>query len=259
MDRTPDSSSHDVLSAAAKTRRVVCRLHPLSVAPREPTMRAVCFLVMHDFRRRWSSWTIVLVVLAVSAGVVFTAFAGARRTDSAFPHLLQWSRPADMLVAPEGSGLGSYDTAVGHLPVVEEAGPVVGIQALPICPAEGSTPMPRSSPPRSQSPPNVRPPQDSRWQAPWMRQPNEVAIDVTAANHLHLGVGSVLRLGAVGGATVPNISAGSLNGSSAWLSHEKMSYQLRILTSSERSTRRLPFFTGWVLIGASIKLSTVPT
>ena len=154
---------------------------------------------MHDFRRRWRSWTIVLVVLTLSAGVVFTAFAGARRTNSAFPHMLQWSRPADMLVAPEGSGLGSYDTAVDHLPAVEEAGPVVGIQALPISPggrldANATVVAPlEDNLLRSFDRPKIL-----AGKLPGLRQHNEVAIDVTAANHLHLGLGSVLRLGAVG-------------------------------------------------------------
>jgi hypothetical protein len=162
-------------------------------------MRAAYFLAAHDFRRRWRSWTMVLVVLAISAGVVFTAFAGARRTDSAFPHMLQWSHPADVLVAPEGSGLGSYDTAVGHLPAVEEAGPVVGIQALPISPsgrldANATVVAPlEANLLRTFDRPKIL-----AGRLPGLRQPNEVAIDVTAAKHLHLGLGSVLRLGAVG-------------------------------------------------------------
>ena len=162
-------------------------------------MRAVCFLVAYDFRRRWRSWTMVLIVLAVSAGVVFTAFAGARRTEGAFPNMLKWSRPADMLVAPEGSGLGSYDTAVGRLPMVEEAGPVVGIQALPISPsgrldADATVVAPlEANLLRTFDRPKIL-----AGRLPGLHQPNEVAIDVMAANRLHLEVGSVLRLGAVG-------------------------------------------------------------
>ena len=141
----------------------------------------------------------VLIILSASAGVVFTAFAGARRTDNAFPHMLQWSRPADVLIAPEGSGLGSYDTAVGHLPEVEEAGPVVGIQALPISPSgrldANATVV---APLKGNLLRTFNRPKIVAGRLPEPGRPNEVAVDVVAAKDLHLSVGSVLRLGVVG-------------------------------------------------------------
>jgi ABC-type lipoprotein release transport system permease subunit len=51
-----------------------------------------------ELRRRWRAWLSVALLAAAFAGVVTAAAAGARRTDSAYPRLLAWSKAPHMLV-----------------------------------------------------------------------------------------------------------------------------------------------------------------
>ena len=157
-------------------------------------------LVLHDLRRRWRGWVLVLVVVGLAGGVVLTAFAGARRTESAYPRFLNWSNPSDMLIAPQGSGLGGYDAAVGRLPGVLSAAPVVGIQALPMLPngrLDGDATV--GAPVDGEYLYHLDRPKILEGRLPMMGRSDEVAVDVVAAQHLHIRAGSVLSLGAVSG------------------------------------------------------------
>ena len=69
-----------------------------------------------------------------AGGVVLTAAAGARRTDSAYPRFLAAYRASDVLVGPARSGLGGYDDALARLPGVAAIAPIVGLPALPLGP-----------------------------------------------------------------------------------------------------------------------------
>lgn len=64
--------------------------------------------------------------------MVLTAAAGARRTDSAYPRLLESANAADFLisVALDGLGSGFYDEVAG-LPQVADAGTLAGINLVP--------------------------------------------------------------------------------------------------------------------------------
>jgi hypothetical protein len=62
-------------------------------------MNAVLMLASSRLRRRWRAWVALAVLLGVAGGVVLTAAAGARRTDSAYPRYLEWSRADDLLVS----------------------------------------------------------------------------------------------------------------------------------------------------------------
>ena len=57
-----------------------------------------------DLKRRWKSTIAVAVLIGVAGAVVLTAYAGARRTDSAYPRYLRATQAADFLVATEASG-----------------------------------------------------------------------------------------------------------------------------------------------------------
>ena len=63
-----------------------------------------------ELRRRWRAWLSVALLAAAFAGAVTAAAAGARRTDSAYPRLLTWSKAPHMLV---GSG---YSPSFAPLP-----------------------------------------------------------------------------------------------------------------------------------------------
>lgn len=70
-----------------------------------------------ELRRRWRSLLVLTLLVAVSAGVVLTAVAGARRGDSALDRLLAQTRPATVAVLANEPGF-DWDR-VRALPGVE--------------------------------------------------------------------------------------------------------------------------------------------
>ena len=48
-------------------------------------------------RRRWRAWVALALLIGLFAAVVTALAAGARRTDSAYPRLLTWSRAPDLM------------------------------------------------------------------------------------------------------------------------------------------------------------------
>jgi hypothetical protein len=87
-----------------------------------------------DLRRRWRSLAVLAVLVAVSAGTVMTAFAGAHRGSTALDRLRAETRPVDAVVLPNQPGFDwtqidalPYVTAVSHFvlgatPGVEKVG-----------------------------------------------------------------------------------------------------------------------------------------
>jgi ABC-type antimicrobial peptide transport system permease subunit len=161
-------------------------------------MRAVLRLAGHELRARWLGWVGLALLVGLAGGVVFTATAGARRTDSAYPRFLAASRASDVLIGPAGNGTGGYDEALAGLPGVAASAPIVLLDALPVEPGgklDGTA--------------SVAAPQDHRYghtlEVPRMlagRQPDpdrpgEVMISNLTAQDLHLRVGSRLELAAV--------------------------------------------------------------
>jgi len=49
---------------------------------------AVLLVFRTEFRRRWKSWTILVVLIAVVGGLVLASVAAGRRTASAFPRFV---------------------------------------------------------------------------------------------------------------------------------------------------------------------------
>ena len=62
-------------------------------------MAGVGLFLLAELRRRWRSWLSVALLVGAFAGVVTAAAAGARRTDSAYPRFLAWSKAPDLLIA----------------------------------------------------------------------------------------------------------------------------------------------------------------
>jgi FtsX-like permease family len=169
-------------------------------------MRAVLRLAAHELRARWPSWVLLALLVGLAGGVVLTAAAGARRTDSAYPRYLVAYKASDALVAPAENGIYGYDDALARLPGVAAIAPIVGLQALPAGPGG-----------RLNGAATVAAPLDGRYghtlEIPKMlagRQPNpdrpgEVMIDQIAAQDLHVWVGSRLKMGAVAGSDLRQI------------------------------------------------------
>ncbi len=72
-----------------------------------------------DLRLRWRALAVLALLLGLIGGVALTAAAGARRTDTAYPRLLQWANAAQVDIIPYASGPSpGYYAAVARLPQV---------------------------------------------------------------------------------------------------------------------------------------------
>ena len=67
-------------------------------------MTTVWFALRADVRRRWPALLSLAVLLGLIGGVVLTAAAGARRTDTAYPRLLTWANASQVDIVPENTG-----------------------------------------------------------------------------------------------------------------------------------------------------------
>ena len=77
-------------------------------------MGSVWLALRAGLRSRWRPLLGLALLLGLVGGVVLTAAAGARRTDTAYPRLLQWSNAASVLVIPHGTGLSGYYGALAR-------------------------------------------------------------------------------------------------------------------------------------------------
>ena len=79
-------------------------------------MRTAWLVLRADVRRRWPALLGLALLLGLIGGVVLTAAAGARRTDSAYPRLLGWANATQADIVPVGTGFTGYYTALARLP-----------------------------------------------------------------------------------------------------------------------------------------------
>src|SRR5438477_2993981 len=71
-------------------------------------MTPVLIRARAELKARWKAWVALTVMLGLFGGLVIAIAAGARRTDSAYPRFLAWSRAPDVAV-PRFSGQGAGD------------------------------------------------------------------------------------------------------------------------------------------------------
>jgi MacB-like periplasmic core domain/FtsX-like permease family len=93
------------------------------------TVKAAWMRAQSELRRRWAASAMITVVVAVAVAVALAAWAGARRTDSAYPDYLASTHAADYLVATGRGGTNpsnAFYRAVDRLPQVELAGVAAG-------------------------------------------------------------------------------------------------------------------------------------
>ena len=81
-----------------------------------PVMAMVWLWLRADTRRRWRALLGLALLLGLAGGVVLTAAAGARRTDTAYPRLLYWANATQFDLSPEGTGFNGYYAALARLP-----------------------------------------------------------------------------------------------------------------------------------------------
>ena len=89
-----------------------------------PRMRGLLRIVARrELRSQWRGWLALVVLVGVGGGVVLAALAGARRTESAYPRLVEASAASDVVVVGDSGGfgfIGNVDLdAVARLPEVE--------------------------------------------------------------------------------------------------------------------------------------------
>lgn len=94
-------------------------------------MPAVWYRFRAEMRTRWMATIGLALLVGVAGGVVFTAFAGARRTDTAYDRMVEETRAWDVLVNPdEGTGSALDPQDIACLPMVESFGYMTGMAVV---------------------------------------------------------------------------------------------------------------------------------
>jgi ABC-type antimicrobial peptide transport system permease subunit len=163
-------------------------------------MLAIIRLTAHKLRSRWRGWAALAVLTGLAGGVVLTAAAGAVRTDSAYPRFLRQSSAADVLVSPAGSGVGGFDAALARLPEAAVTAPVVGLQLQPVN-AGGTVDNAAETlaPLDARMGHQVEIPKLLAGRLPGGDSPGEVAVNLIAAQDLHVSVGATVAMAAFRG------------------------------------------------------------
>jgi len=82
-------------------------------------MELVWMALRADLRQRWRALLSLALLLGLIGGVVLTAAAGARRTDTAYPRLLNWANASQVDILPAANGIpADYYAALHRLPQV---------------------------------------------------------------------------------------------------------------------------------------------
>ena len=84
-------------------------------------MATVWLELRADLRQRWRALLSLALLLGLIGGVVLTAAAGARRTDTAYPRLLSWANATQVELIPAANGYpADYYAALAKLPQVAQ-------------------------------------------------------------------------------------------------------------------------------------------
>jgi hypothetical protein len=164
-------------------------------------MTGVRIFLRAEMRRHWRAWLCMALLVGAFGGVVTATVAGARRTDSAYPRLLAWSKPPDLMI------VSGYSAAFAPLPRAAlarspQVAAVAYVQEMVLTPDAGIT---------------LLAPEDNRIPGSfWKRKilagrladpgrPDEVNVSFMVAQARHLRPGDSLRvfLKSRSGATIP--------------------------------------------------------
>lgn len=114
-------------------------------------MAGVWLVVRAGLRARWRSWLALAVVAGLAGGLVTAVAAGARRADTAYPALVAWSAPPDLLVTQNPASTFASVTVPELRKLPEVAGIPFGIVGgrlawLALCGQLGLQPAPVLAP-----------------------------------------------------------------------------------------------------------------
>ena len=182
-------------SPSCQHHRARREMPPLPAAPAGDgilVMTTVWLALRADVRRRWPALLSLALLLGLIGGVVLTAAAGARRTDSAYPRMLTWANATQLDVIPEGSGFNGYYPALARLPQVA-AMTTAGVYGLTVSPANPAQVNVMSSPDGALgvSVDRVKVVAGRLFNP---RQPGQAVINRQLADVEHLAPGGTLRL-----------------------------------------------------------------
>src|SRR5919204_4298117 len=93
-------------------------------------MRAIWLRARSELRSRWRATLALALLVGLASGVVISAVAGARRTQTAYPRFLDAAHAADALVSVPFTGIPSFYPAIARLPEVEEAAAAAGVNVF---------------------------------------------------------------------------------------------------------------------------------
>jgi ABC-type antimicrobial peptide transport system permease subunit len=147
-----------------------------------------------DLRHRWRALVSLALLLGLAGGVVLTAAAGARRTDTAYPRLLNWANAAQLDVTA-GAVVPSYFAALARLPQVTAMSSAIQYNlGLPASGGFPDTQLEAFASPDDTFGVSVDRVKILQGAMPDPRAANQVVIDPALAAMEHLRPGGMLRL-----------------------------------------------------------------
>ena len=168
------------------------------------------------FRRRWSGYLTLVLLIGLVGGVAMAAVAGARRTQSSFPTYLASTNPSDLQVFTEFGPITKtgfsekVNAAVAHVPGVARAVDVVGFDGTLQVLGHSDVPgVPGEAPPSLEGSPNGEYYSTDRVNVLQGRMPNpdrldEIVMSAGGAAEYELRLGSTVRVAFFTDAQVQN-------------------------------------------------------
>jgi ABC-type lipoprotein release transport system permease subunit len=95
-------------------------------------VRALGVRLRAEARHGWRSWLALAVLIGAFSGVILGVAVGARRTQTAFPRLVERSGPSHALIGAFNTGLDGYYDEVAKRPEVAELGLLGGMPLFPL-------------------------------------------------------------------------------------------------------------------------------
>jgi len=156
---------------------------------------ATAFVLRTGLRNHWRGWLGLALIIGLFGGGVEAAAAAARRTDSAYPQLVTWSRAPDVLIYSQPSEPTFADLAPAALMRLPQ---VTAGAALATFIAVNPAVITLIAPAGDQVPAALWHRKILSGRLPDPARPGEVDVSFTLAQALHLTAGGTLRVTMLG-------------------------------------------------------------